>query len=49
MPVLQLLDARFKVMNDGCILADAGHFDVEVNIPAAEGAGRGGNPPAQAY
>jgi adenosylhomocysteinase len=26
--------AHFEVMKDGCVLANAGHFDVEINIPA---------------
>jgi adenosylhomocysteinase len=26
--------AHFEVMKDGCVLANAGHFDVEVNVPA---------------
>jgi len=26
--------AHFAVMKDGCVLANAGHFDVEINIPA---------------
>jgi adenosylhomocysteinase len=26
----------FKVMKDGCILANSGHFNVEINIPALE-------------
>jgi adenosylhomocysteinase len=25
---------HFKVMKDGCVLANAGHFNVEINIPA---------------
>ncbi len=28
--------AHFKVMKDGCICANSGHFNVEVNIPALE-------------
>ncbi len=27
-------DSHFAVMKDGCILANAGHFNVEINIPA---------------
>ena len=27
---------HFQVMKDGCILANAGHFDVEIDIPALE-------------
>ncbi len=29
-------EAHFEVMKDGCILANAGHFDVEINIPHLE-------------
>jgi len=30
-----VIDApHFAVMKDGCVLANAGHFDVEINIPA---------------
>jgi adenosylhomocysteinase len=25
---------HFEVMKDGCVMANSGHFDVEVNIPA---------------
>ena len=28
--------AHFEVMKDGCIVANAGHFNVEINIPALE-------------
>jgi adenosylhomocysteinase len=28
--------AHFEVMKDGCILANSGHFNVEINIPALE-------------
>jgi adenosylhomocysteinase len=28
--------AHFEVMKDGCVLANSGHFDVEINIPALE-------------
>jgi len=28
--------SHFDVMKDGCILANAGHFNVEINIPALE-------------
>jgi len=28
--------AHFDVMKDGCILANSGHFNVEINIPALE-------------
>ena len=28
--------AHFEVMKDGCIVANSGHFDVEINIPALE-------------
>lgn len=32
-----VLDARdFAVMKDGCIVANSGHFNVEINIPALE-------------
>lgn len=31
-----LRDEHFKVMKDGVILANAGHFDVEIDIPALE-------------
>ncbi|MHC1784319.1 MAG: adenosylhomocysteinase [Anaerolineaceae bacterium] len=35
---LNVLDARhFKVMKDGAIVANSGHFNVEINIPALEG------------
>ncbi len=27
-------EAHFKVMKDGCIIANSGHFDVEINLPA---------------
>lgn len=27
---------HFEIMKDGCILANAGHFNVEINIPALE-------------
>jgi len=27
---------HMEVMNDGCVLANAGHFNVEINIPALE-------------
>lgn len=34
---LNVLDARhFKVMKDGAIVANSGHFNVEINIPALE-------------
>ncbi|MFH1169199.1 MAG: adenosylhomocysteinase [Chloroflexota bacterium] len=29
-------EAHFRVMNDGAILANSGHFNVEINIPALE-------------
>lgn len=29
--------AHFAVMKDGCVLANSGHFNVEINIPALEG------------
>jgi adenosylhomocysteinase len=28
--------AHFEVMKDGCIMANSGHFNVEINIPALE-------------
>lgn len=32
-----VVDARhFEVMKDGCVVANAGHFNVEINIPALE-------------
>jgi adenosylhomocysteinase len=32
-----VLDHRhFEVMKDGCVIANAGHFNVEINIPALE-------------
>jgi adenosylhomocysteinase len=30
-------DPHFETMKDGCVLANSGHFDVEINIPALEG------------
>ena len=27
---------HFEVMKDGCVIANSGHFDVEINIPALE-------------
>ena len=27
---------HFEVMKDGCVMANSGHFDVEINIPALE-------------
>ncbi len=30
---------HFEVMKDGCVLANAGHFNVEINIPALEAMG----------
>ncbi|MDO8568090.1 MAG: adenosylhomocysteinase [Dehalococcoidales bacterium] len=32
---------HFKVMKDGAILANSGHFNVEINIPALEGLSKG--------
>jgi adenosylhomocysteinase len=29
-------EAHMAVMKDGCVLANAGHFNVEINIPALE-------------
>jgi adenosylhomocysteinase len=32
-----VLDRRhFEVMKDGCVIANAGHFNVEINLPALE-------------
>jgi len=28
--------AHFEVMKDGCVIANSGHFNVEINIPALE-------------
>ncbi|WP_198159332.1 adenosylhomocysteinase [Methylomonas lenta] len=28
--------AHFEIMKDGCVIANAGHFNVEINIPALE-------------
>ncbi len=33
--------AHFQVMNDGAILANSGHFNVEINIPALESLAQG--------
>jgi len=33
-------EAHFQVMKDGAILANSGHFNVEINIPALEGLAR---------
>lgn len=30
-------EAHMRVMKEGCVLANAGHFNVEINIPALEG------------
>lgn len=30
-------EAHMQVMKDGCVLANSGHFNVEINIPALEG------------
>jgi len=30
-------DRHFQVMKDGCIVANSGHFNVEIDIPALEG------------
>ncbi len=32
-----IVDEHFKVMKSGAVLANAGHFDVEINIPQLEG------------
>ena len=29
-------DSHFEVMKDGCMIANAGHFNIEINIPALE-------------
>ncbi|MFC1991905.1 adenosylhomocysteinase [Chloroflexota bacterium] len=34
-------EAHFKVMKDGAILANSGHFNVEINIPALESISNG--------
>ena len=34
-------DAHLRVMKDGAILANSGHFNVEINIPALESLARG--------
>ncbi len=28
--------SHFEVMKDGCVIANSGHFNVEINIPAPE-------------
>jgi adenosylhomocysteinase len=33
-------EAHLKAMKDGCILANAGHFDVEINLPALKAMSR---------
>jgi len=33
-------EAHFRLMKDGAILANSGHFNVEINIPALEGLAR---------
>ena len=37
--------AHMEVMKDGCILANAGHFNVEINIPALESLSTGKSRP----
>ncbi|MCH8864609.1 MAG: adenosylhomocysteinase [Chloroflexi bacterium] len=34
-------EAHFRVMKDGAIIANSGHFNVEINIPALEGLSSG--------
>jgi len=44
-----VLDARhFAVMKDGCVVANAGHFNVEIDVPALEAASRGKTRPRPA-
>jgi len=38
---------HFEVMKDGCILANSGHFNVEINIPALENMAVGKHRPRQ--
>jgi adenosylhomocysteinase len=38
-------EAHLKAMKDGCILANAGHFDVEINLPALKAMSREVNVP----
>src|ERR671933_673522 len=42
---LNVVDAQhFEAMKDGCIVANSGHFNDEINIPALEGLSRGHRP-----
>jgi adenosylhomocysteinase len=39
---INVVDIRhFKVMKDGAIVANSGHFNVEINIPGLQGLSRG--------
>jgi adenosylhomocysteinase len=39
---INVVDTRhFEVMKDGAIVANSGHFNVEINIPALKGLSRG--------
>jgi adenosylhomocysteinase len=38
---------HLKVMKDGCVLANSGHFNVEINIPALESMSSGKQSPRQ--
>ncbi|MGD8206995.1 MAG: adenosylhomocysteinase, partial [Thiohalocapsa sp.] len=41
-----VLDRRhFEVMKDGCVIANAGHFNVEINLPALEAMATGKHRP----
>jgi adenosylhomocysteinase len=45
---LNVVDAQhFEVMKDGCIVANSGHFNDEINIPALESLSRGHRPARQ--
>jgi len=44
----QVIDkAHFEVMKDGCVLANAGHFNVEINLEALEAMSRGKSRPRE--
>ncbi|TDY02534.1 adenosylhomocysteinase [Thiohalophilus thiocyanatoxydans] len=44
----QVIDtAHFEVMKDGCVLANAGHFNVEINLEALEALSRGTSRPRE--
>ncbi|MFP3873659.1 MAG: adenosylhomocysteinase [Thiohalophilus sp.] len=44
----QVIDqAHFEVMKDGCVLANAGHFNVEINLEALEAMSRGKTRPRE--